>query len=267
MLLAVALVALLPGCSAIQGVTGGQRTTVTPAPVTPTPTATPTAASTVGFAGDLPPGVAPDGSVDVARLRRAHLRVVAGRAFRRESRYFTSGWRDFFRPSNGTVLVANASTYRRRTFGAENRTVYADPTGRYVRSWYGPDVSTRVEPPAERNATRAFGRPALLRFVGGSAALSLVERDGTRYVRLFVSERPGSVLGGSTEVRNYTATAYVRPDGFVRAVHVEYDVQSGNRTIHLSRRVAYRLVAADAVTVPDWAAALKGNGSAAGTAD
>jgi hypothetical protein len=53
-------------------------------------------------------------------------------------------------------------------------------------------------------------------------------------------------------VWNYTATAYVTPEGFVRTLVVEYDQANGPSTEHVAIRYDYSAVGATSLDRPDW---------------
>ncbi|WP_135365602.1 DUF7537 family lipoprotein [Halosimplex halophilum] len=265
--LVAVLAVTLAGCSALAPGDAGPTPadTVTPMPVqTDTPATTPTP----------PPGIAPNGSVSPGALTRAHLAALDGRSFRWRLNYSRT-----VRPSgdgtaDATVDIAErrlrvdedgSYLLTRRMTGTTGGAVYADDTGRYVRSSLANGSGYRVGggDPDHRHYLRT-GQTLGRYFPVDGASVSTVERDGRTYYRLHVTAPPSTITDGHAKQRitDYTATAYVTTGGLVRAVVVEYEYALRGDEVAVSLRSAYRGVGETDVSRPDWVAPPGGTATA-----
>ncbi|QPV62035.1 hypothetical protein I7X12_14940 [Halosimplex litoreum] len=273
----VALVAVtLAGCSAL----APDGAAPTPAE-TVTPVAVPTDAPTETVSP--PPGVAANGSVSPGALTRAHFAALADRSFRWRLDYRRSVDRSApvggETASNVSVDVAERrlrvgddGSYRlaRRMTGMVGGTVYADDTGRYVRGADSNGTGYRVGSgePNYRHYLRT-GQTLGRYFAVDASTVSTVEREGRTYYRVHVTAPPRTLAEGHAKqtITDYAATAYVAPEGLVRAVVVEYEYTLTDDRVAVSLRSAYRGVGETDLSRPDWVADLVDGGTAAtGTA-
>lgn len=268
---AVAVLVVLAGCGGVLpgdgsgSASGGES--LTPAPVPDSSVATGAVAGGAGDpdAGDpsttpaYPPGVDADGIRNRSALFAAHRAVLAGQSYR------ITAVRRVVRPERETIYrgaaVANGSTYL-VTYG-RNRTAltYVDPSGRYTRGFDRVDGritnvtagATAVGPPTAPPVV------AGLRYLAtNDAAVTWVERDGERLVRLFVARGPSirAIRG------NYSLTLYVRPDGLVRTFVVDATGPDRTADAAFTERYTYTGIGATTVTEPDWVRRAKDNRSA-----
>jgi hypothetical protein len=241
-LLVCALVALA-GCGAVFGTdTVATSETLTPAPVPETAgTATPDNES-------IAPGLTRTGVTDVDALVAAHRTATADRSFvwvERRGRVFGESRVSATAPvalRNRTVArVESPTVYRVRTrrntvrLGPESVDVasysaYADGRDRHVQ--YTPGDGGAGGRPAERYRTLDAVSVHESEHVGGAATSAIrnflsvenatvsATRVGGRTRYLIRSHQPP--LAGSRQIRNYTVTATVSPDGFVRSLDVSF---------------------------------------------
>ncbi|QLH79742.1 hypothetical protein HZS55_21680 [Halosimplex rubrum] len=261
-LVAVFAVALA-GCSALAPGGGGGAPAATDS-VTPMAVPTDTPVETLS----PPPGVAADGSVSPGALVRAHFAALGDRSF---------SWRLDYRrsidrsapvggetASNATVDVAERrlrvgddGSYRltRRMTGMAGGTVYADDTGRYVRGARSNGSGYRVASgdPDYRHYLRT-GQTLGRYFSVDASTVSTVEREGRTYYRVHVTSPPRTLTEGHAKqtIRDYAATAYVTPEGLVRAVVVEYEYTLTDDRVAVSLRSEYRAVGDTEVSRPGW---------------
>ena len=253
--LAVAVTALLvlAGCGTFVGGTSGPESTetvtpvavTTPAPATPTPSA------------DPPPGVSANGSVDIERLVDAHESYVANRSYTWRFRYTIARW-------NGTLEqnITRQATVGKERFLVEqtnaelarSQSLYVGDVGYLRASYYGETKVERVSRPQDHRSY-AFAGDVVARFLTGvSVDVSVVERDGRTYYRLYTdgNDVPRPLNRFSSEAWNYTVTAYVTPQGFVRTVAVDYNRQGRDGNRRITSRYDYSAVGSTTVTEPDW---------------
>ncbi|MFC7138958.1 hypothetical protein ACFQMA_03790 [Halosimplex aquaticum] len=256
---AVVLVALvlLSGCSAVpfgsDSQQGAPTDTVTPVPVTDADggaTATATAA-------DLPPGVSADGSVNAIELARAHSAYVENRSYTWFVDYDT-GEQDFLGGvftrravvGNGSFFVQQASLG-----SGANTSLYVNESGGFLRSTEGNETRyDLIEVPGD-HSQYVFADAAIRRFLNGARfAVTTVERGGQTYYRLYTADGPvpDTLASSSVAIRNYSATAYVTPDGFVRSLSVEYDRFVGGDRSDVSFRYDYSGVGESTPRAPTW---------------
>ena len=250
------------------GPTVAERT-VTPAPVeTESPTgvgASPSPSSTTPW--DVP-GIE-GSSADVDALLTAHERHLAGRSY-------TLVWS---RRVSGTgpgipdtideeVAIENESRFRIRiTESPAERTsrhyvTYVDRSGVY-RLTDEPNAS-RVDRSltADVNVTRLFARrpfPVVRSLLGTDAVtLSYVAHDGTRYARLVTRRTPPYLQRNyEYDVREFSATVWVHPDGYLRSVYYQFALVRDGERATVSVRYSYTDVGTTAVTEPRWVERLK----------
>lgn len=252
----VLVVFVLAGCSAVSLGGGGPTTpseTVTPVPITTGPT------DQTATSEPLPPGVDADGTVVSGTLSSAHTDYLANRSYT---------W--FVRYDSGNEELAGGTFVRRAvvdndTFVVEqvspgpgaNTSVYVNETGGFLRSV--DDNDTRYDylrVPGEPT-DYTFASDTIRRFLGGSQfTVTEVDRRGRAYYRLHAADGPVPVMlaQSSTTAQNYTATAYVTSEGFVRSLTVAYDRSvAGNRS-RVTFRYDYRQVGDSVPVAPRWVA-------------
>ena len=251
--LAVATLVLVAGCSAVPFGAGGDtpaRTdTVSPVPVTGSSTPEPT------VAGDRPLGVAPNGTVDGDALARAHTERLANLTYTWVLRYDAGDGDDegYVRRvvvGNGTFFVTQIPE------GAgTNASMYVNESGGFLQSVSS--QGTRYElirVPGEAD-DYAFATGSIQQFLGDrTVSVSPVERRGRTYFRLYSAggPAPGSLGPAEAAISDYTVTAYVTPDGFVRSLTAEYDRSVDGDTAHVTVRYDYTGLGESTPTPPDW---------------
>jgi hypothetical protein len=251
-LVLVALVALA-GCGAVPlgGDTPADPTeTLTPVPVsTETPTSTPT---------DRPPGVAPNGTVNAARLREAHESFLDGRSYE---------WRlvfDLQDPEDPTAVEG----FTRQAFVDGDRffveqrdenqpvvqSLFVNETGGYLRRVTGNETRTETTLDPGVAADYAVGGRLIGRFLTGmNANVTTAERNGETYYRLHATgTAPPALRQLGTAVSDYRATAYVSPEGFVRTLVVRYDRVWNENREGVYVRFDYSGIGTTGVEKPDW---------------
>ena len=250
--LVVVCLVVVAGCSALPGGPSDREPTetVTPVPVTTPTSATPTPPS------DPPPGVSANGSVDIERLIDAHESYVADRSYTWQIRYTVAG----------TGILQNSFT-RRVTVGQErflveqttpalsrNQTLYVGDQARLRTTQSERTEFTWVDDP-QGPQSYAFAGDVVERFLAGvTVDVSVVERDSRTYYRLYTdgNDLPNSLNRFGAAARNYTMTAYVTPEGFVRTVVVDYRLGEEDDGRRIASRYDYSAVGSTTVTEPDW---------------
>jgi hypothetical protein len=258
--LAVVLLIALAGCGAVpfgSGTPGAPAETLTPAPVETeatagTPTGTPIAAP-------LPPGVTRNGTVEVDALRDAHGEVVNRTSYT---------WVLGYEANNSGGGLLNQSFTRRvavendrvlaRQFDADreqNQTLYVEGDAGYLRV----DTPNRTDYESVANPgghqDYAVGTNAVWRYLAGvDVTVDTVQRDGETYYRLYSADgpHPVSLRGPTSRIADYTVTAYVRPDGLVRTMVVDFVRYVSEREQRISIRFDYDAVGETSVVRPDW---------------
>ncbi|MFB6140676.1 MAG: hypothetical protein ABEJ26_09610 [Halosimplex sp.] len=250
----VAMVALsLTGCSALS-----------PAgPATPSETVTPLRVPTETAEPDLapPPGVSGNGSVSPGALARAHRRALGNRSLTWTVE-FVQRDREAGAVIDGVtkrLQVGSGGTYRLRTAGIANQsqTLYVDGTGTYVRTVINDaSVTRRLENSIGYRNYLTTGRSLHRYLETADASVSRVRRRGRPYYRVLVTAPPPALADGHPKqtVHNYTATAYVTPEGLVRTLVVRYDYSLRSDRVAVSIRTGYDRVGRTTVERPDWAA-------------
>ena len=251
-LVLVALVALA-GCGAVPlgGNTPADPTeTLTPVPVsTETPTSTPT---------DRPPGVAPSGTVNAARLREAHKSFLDGRSYE---------WRLVFDLQDSEDPTAVEGFTRQAfvdgdRFFVEQRdenqpvvqSLFVNETGGYLRGVTGNETRTETTLDPGVAADYAVGGRLIGRFLTGmNANVTTAERNGETYYRLHATgTAPSALRRLGTAVSDYRVTAYVSPEGFVRTLVVRYDRVWNENRERVYVRFDYSGIGTTGVEKPDW---------------
>jgi hypothetical protein len=237
--LAVLVICLIaaPGCSALSESNTGGDETLTPVPVS---AEGPTSTSSLNSPTEsLPPGVSPNGTINVTRLVAAHESALANRTYRWTFSYSIAG-EDGPERQNYTRLaivgddmfLATQSTPEAST----NKTMYVVNDTGYLRTFR--DQSKRfytTQSPVDHYSF-AFSGKVIRRFLRGvSADMTRVEIGGETYYRLYSAEEG---------VPRRLVTAYVTSEGLVRSVAIEYH----------DLRVRYDYTDLGGVTVnrPDW---------------
>jgi uncharacterized protein YceK len=253
-----ALAVAMAGCSTVVPADAGERpsATVTPAPV---PTDTATAERDLS----LPPGVDADGSVSAGALWMAHNGVVREQSFTWQVEYerrnrdtgavVDSVSKHMRVDANGSYLLQTERSTR------ERKTVYAGETGTYLKNVFE-NVSTERELDYEFGHRRHLLTPqSLYRYLSAdSATVTEMRRGDHTFYRIHVTAPPVGVNERHPDqvVRNYSATAYLTPEGLVRTLVVRYDYRLRGEDVSLYLRTEYRQVGETAVERPDWAAEL-----------
>lgn len=257
---AVALLAVLAGCSAL--VPAGTPT-ATPAPV-PTEPSTPTATPM------LAPGLSGAGVTDPLALATAHGSVLRNRSYtvhdtvteraadgrllrrrdvtRRSGPNGTRGHAvyDLSGPRRLPIAVPNATRVELYIEGTDGYVAGTNATGTYYERF-------AVDPVAGDRTLFALLASADPRVAGRTT------RNGTTLYRLRADRVPdpeflaGAIaLGPYDEVSNGSMTALVDPRGFVHEYRITFrKVVDGNRT-RVTRTVRYRAVGSTTVERPAW---------------
>jgi len=260
----VGALVVLAGCS---GLTGGGESTATPTgevtavPVTETPTAaTPGTATTTGTPpASLPPGVFANGSVDTGLLAWAHDRALANRSYAwtfELTRLATDG--AVATDTTRLELTRDADAFlvdQPAPDGTEDRALYvADGTG--FLAYLGGNETTvlRTDDPGDVSRYDYSTRLVIRYLTGPTFDVTTVERDGRVFYRLYTQSGPlpraADTFGGS--VSNFSATAYVTSEGFVRTLAVRYDRPDAPSRDRVRIRFDYTAVGETNVTEPDW---------------
>jgi hypothetical protein len=263
--LVVVCLVVVAGCSALPGGPSDREPTET---VTPVPVTTPTPAASTQ-PGDLPPGVFANGSVDVEHLVDAHESYLADRSYTWQLRYSVAG-ADILR-NNFTrrVTVGQERFLVEQTTPAvsRNQTLYVDDKARLRTTQRGQEEFTWVDEP-QGSQSYAFAGDVVERFLAGvSVDVSVVERGGRTYYRLYTdgNDIPNSLTRFGVAARNYTMTAYVTPQGFVRTVVVDYNLGEEYDNRRVTSRYDYSAVGSTTVAEPDWVTRMTSTPAAATT--
>ncbi|MFB6139112.1 MAG: hypothetical protein ABEJ26_01595 [Halosimplex sp.] len=275
---------LLAGCNVAPfGGAGGPTDTER---LTAVPVTTDEPPATVSVDGPRPDWLAPDGTVRVDVLRRGHRDAIADVSYtwtfrmHRDERGAVMGGNEIVRrvrtngtatmvEQDGATLTSNPPIYVTRVTDYTYRGVgfrrvaaaqYVDGTTAVRRVATSDSTQvTRVD--AAARETYAFTPEVLDRYLGGGVTVeaSVARADGQRLYRLYVPPGdPPTTLnrsaGPASRVWNYTATAYVTGEGFVRTLVVGYDQRSATQNHRVSIRMEYGRVGSTAVERPEWAA-------------
>lgn len=267
-LVAIALLVVLAGCSLVPSSEEGSiAETVTPVPV-------PSAADSEGAAAaaaapttetglDAFPGVSARWGIDVDRLLSAHVAYLSTRSYTVEwARWTAGGTGPVAERFERRVEVEDNRTYLRRDRGVSGGNVtstYVGSESAYRRAIGG--ETTVVSPTTVRDSDPARERFARLiayemgAFLSaGYDELDVVERGGRRYARAFVTRSPRELaqVYDAYALRNFTATVWIAPEGYVQAVHYEFDLVGARHEFAVEWRYAYTDVGETTVDRPPW---------------
>ncbi|MFB6140675.1 MAG: hypothetical protein ABEJ26_09605 [Halosimplex sp.] len=263
-LVAAACLLALSGCNAFAPSAEPATDTVTPVPI-PTVDASGQATPTARSPTARPelarfPGVSSRRGIDVATLLAAHVRYLSARSY-------TVTWTR--RTAGGTGPVARQFRHRIAVGDdASLRHTEGDRTGP-VTTYVGAvayrrvvaDGAATVEPADVADSEGAGERFAQLVafevrafFGNGYDTLDVVERDGRRYARAFTTRPPPELASiyDAYALRNFTATVWVAPQGYVQALHYEFELVSPEDSLAVEWRYAYTDVGETTVERPTW---------------
>lgn len=269
----VALVALAAlGGSTLFGVDHAPAAVETPTRDASTGTQTDTAGRKT--ASSLPPGVNESGVADVTTLAVAHGRSIRDASYRLtlSRRITTADNQTGSRVQAGFRRIAVNDTMRFRTqsggnisiteggFGSLSVGVYADgqevyrrvPRGNGSVFLTGPAMrSGRFSNQVQRNVIVYLGTNQTnvsVRTNQTSETDSATRTEVTEYV----VTATGSPNVTSEPIRNYTAVAVVRSDGFVRSLNVSYNRMQNGRVEHVTFGLVYTQVGGVEIRTPEW---------------
>lgn len=249
--LLVACLIALAGCSAVPLGGDSGPETVTPVAVE----ATESRATPVPIE-DLSPGVAPDGTVDGSALRAAHDEALGGQSYTWSVVGSTAPAKDSDQTIRRRVTVERERVLVReaRSFRDGNVSLYANGSRGYLRSNTDDGPRFTEIPRPLPNRTYAFGGSLIEEFLDDvTVEADVLDRDGRTLYRLRAADDPPpAVARPGRTVRNYSATAYVRPSGLVRTLAVEYDQRTDDGWGEFAFRFDYSRVGETTVTEPDW---------------
>lgn len=262
--LVAAVAVVLAGCSAFPQ----SGSTTTPAE-TVTPVSVPTDTPDPGAGLDLPPGVSANGTVDPAALGRAHRVALRDRSFTWQAAYEQ---RDLDTDSiidgvDKRMQVGDGGAYWLRTERSESeyQMLYADETGSYTRLVLNNRSADRYLENAIDYRHYLTMPGSLHAYLSTDAASVTPATVGDRtYVRVHLTSPPPTIRGRHPKqtVHNYTATAYVTPEGLVRTLVVSYDYTLRADHIAVSLRIDYDRFGETTVEQPAWASAMERNRTA-----
>lgn len=252
--LLVAAVVVLAGCSAVpfgaDDRAAAPTDTVTPVPLTDgaTPTAT--------VPPEFPPGVNGSGTVDAVALSVAHAEFLRNRTYTWSVRYdrgerrFTSG--EFLR----RVVVGedNYTVSQTEPDQESNVSLYVNESGGFLRTVQGNDTRYELLAAPGDPDEYAFATESIRRFLAVPVTVSTVERRGRTYFRLYGAggEVPDAVTTARATISNYSVTAYVTSEGFVRSLAVDYDRTVDGQQSSVRFRYDYSRVGESAPSSPEW---------------
>lgn len=248
----VVALAVLAGCSALG--TTGDTPTVTPAPIPEQTETTPE--------NPLPPGVTGSDITDLDELTAAHARTSRNRSYTWQDRYVVV--MEDNRSLNVTriVRVENETTY---TYWTNRREAPRDSPfdflGSYTEYNSREGRYTRFDDRGRLRYERALQRPASARIVPQTATavreylwvenatVAVILVDGQRYYEI---EGEDYVPPSRWGVENYTVSAVVSPEGFVRSIDASYDRTRGGEQERIRYSFQYTKVGNTTVEEPDW---------------
>jgi hypothetical protein len=263
LLVAVALLVVLAGCSVFAG--GGQPTpaeTVTPAPVPELgPTETPPPATPRERLGTFP-SISAEGDINVSGLFASHIAYLSDHSYTLEWNRRTAGGsgaiaREYDRRiavgADGSFLVRNADE------GTNTTLTYGDRDGAYrrVEGLNGTDAEPvpagLTDPVGQRYAeTVSF---EILTFLNeGYDSVEVVTRNGRPYARVVSGNVPPQIpeTYSAYAVHDFAATLWIAPEGYVSAVHYEFDLRNIDERIAVEWRYTYDRVGETTVDRPEW---------------
>lgn len=256
----VAALLVLAGCGGLSFGAGDGPATP-PETLTPVPVSSPGATSTPI---ERPPGVSLVGIVDARRLREAHEAFLAGRSYRftldydltgpdRSGPPYEQGFRRRAVVEPGRFLVWQTDDGR-----PVNQSLFVNESGGYLRVVEG--NVTRSETLARPGPSEDYvpSGQIIQRFLAGMAPnVTRIERGGRTYYRLYDSTGlPPALEQQAAVIYNYSVTAYVTPEGFVRSMTVTFERSWDVGQEHVSIRFYYEAVGSTSVERPAWVADL-----------
>lgn len=265
---AAALLLVLAGCNVFSpSAEEPLAETVTPVPVpSADDSAAPTRAAgtpTTGSGLDAFPGVSAQRGIDVERLLSAHATYLSTRSYTVEwERWAGGGSGPVADRFQRRVEIADDGAYLRRERGVRYGNVtstYVGPEGAYRRT-VGAEatsvsaVSIRDSDPAGERFARLVTYEVRAFLSEGYDDLDVVERGGRRYARVFVTRPPPELAAvyDAFALRNFSATVWIAPEGYVRALHYEFDLVGTRSGFAVEWRYAYSAVGETTVERPPW---------------
>ncbi|WP_459194655.1 DUF7537 family lipoprotein [Halosimplex sp. J119] len=264
---AVAFLLVLAGCNVLSS-SGGESITETVTPV-PVPSAvdsgtqTETAATTTGIGVGAFPGISARRGIDVDRLLSAHVVSLATQSYTVEwERWAGGGAGPVADRFQRRVEIADDGTYLRRERGVRDGNVtsmYVGPEGAYHRTVSDEEtavtsVSIRDEDSANERFAKLVTYEVRAFLSEGYDTLDVVERGDRRYARVFVTRPPPELAAvyDAYALRNFSATVWIAPEGYVRALHYEFDLVGAQSGFAVEWRYAYFAVGETTVERPPW---------------
>ena len=264
---AVAFLALLAGCTVFTSSQDSPVTeTVTPVPVPSVTDSAETADRETAAVGREPgrfPGVSAESGIDLDVLLETHVAVLSSNSYTLEwARWTAGGDGAVSQQFERRLEVADDNIYLRRDKGVRSgnvTTTYVDGTVGYRRVASDRDVtvdrrSVRRDDAARERFARLVSFEVRTFFEEGGDDLTVVERNGRPYARVFTTRAP-PLLGeiyDAYAVQNFTATMWVAPEGYVQAVHYEFDLVDLDTTIPVEWRYSYADIGETTVDRPAW---------------
>jgi hypothetical protein len=263
LLVAVALLVVLAGCSVFAG--GGEPTpaeTVTPAPVPDLgPTDTPAPETPRERLGAFP-SISAEGDINVSGLFATHIAYLSEQSYTLAWERRTAGGsgaitREYDRRiavgDDGRFLVRNADE------GTNTTVTYGDRDGAYRRvegpngTGAEPVPAGLTDPVGQRYAeTVSF---EILTFLNeGYDSVEVVTRNGRPYARVVSGNVPPQIpeTYSAYAVHDFAATLWIAPEGYVSAVHYEFDLRNIDERIAVEWRYTYDRVGETTVDRPEW---------------
>jgi len=260
----VAALVALAGCSGFVGggtdeATPTPTSDVTAVPVTDTPTPAAERSATRTPPSSLPPGVSANGTVDTGLLAWTHDRALANRSYTWSFKLIREAT-DAAADGDETrlELTRDADAFlvdQPAPDGTDDRALYvANGTG-YLAYLAGDETTVlRTDDPGDVDRYDYSTRLIIRYMTGPTFDVRTVERDGRVFYRLYAQSGPLPRVAETFDapVSNFSATAYVTPDGFVRTLAVRYDRPEAASRERVRIRFDYTAVGETAVTEPDW---------------
>ena len=254
----LSVVLLLAGCGAPSF--GSVSSPTDSETLTPLPVPTTGKASTPV---ERPPGVS-DTFIDTNRLHQAHDAFLANRSYSWRLDYDIDGPAQddsaFDRGFRRCVSVEGESFLIRQVedSGTLSQSVFVDGSGGYLQV-VEDDVTRRetLEDPETEHDYITSGR-IIERFLAGiNPSVTRIERRGTVYYRIYDRNGvPPALRRLETPVSNYSVTAYVTSEGFVRSMTAYFERLWEIGTERISLRFNYNSVGSTNVERPSWVASL-----------
>jgi hypothetical protein len=251
-LVAVVVVVLVAGCSAVSFGGGrpgaGPTDTVTPVPVTDSSTPPPTVAS------GRPPGVSANGTIDAEALTSAHAAYLENRTYTWSIRENSD------EPDEGFLrrVVVGPETFSISQVQGEPRrnvSLYVNETGGFIRVAEADRTRYDLIRLPGRATDYVFATVSIRQFFDGrTVAVSTLDRRDRTYYRLYTAggPSPGALGPAEATIDDFSATAYVTQEGFVRSLAAEYDRVVEGDSSRVSIRYDYSRIGESTVTPPDW---------------